>query len=80
MLGRDALLKRLNGKAEIIFGDIRDTVGSFRETVDPTCPLGFVSIELRSSDGTTRCTCATYSIIGPEINPRIEKPSVCPSI
>jgi hypothetical protein len=43
---RDALVRQLAGRAEVIWGDIRDTIGPFIETVDATAPLGFISIDL----------------------------------
>ena len=41
---RTALLKAIKGRAEIIWGDIGDTVGSFMDTV--TAPICFISIDV----------------------------------
>ena len=42
----DALLRKVDGRAEIIFGDIADTVKSFTDAIAPSCPLGFVSVDV----------------------------------
>jgi hypothetical protein len=52
MVDRDALLKRLDGRAEMIFGDLKDTADGFRETLDPEAPMGFVSIDVDIYTGT----------------------------
>ncbi len=41
-----ALKRRLDGKAELILGDIADTIAPFVKTLEPRCPLGFVSIDV----------------------------------
>jgi hypothetical protein len=43
---RPALIKRLDGRTEIIWGDIADTIESFTAAVDPSCPIGFISIDV----------------------------------
>src|SRR6185437_9708208 len=40
---RDAFMRRLGNRAEIIWGDIADTVMPFLETVNSSAPLGFIS-------------------------------------
>ncbi|MCX7818543.1 MAG: hypothetical protein N2652_04940 [Kiritimatiellae bacterium] len=40
------LRARLHGRAELILGNITDTVGSFVRTLTPECPLGFVSVDV----------------------------------
>lgn len=52
MVDRDALLSRLGGRAEMIFGDLKDTADGFRETIDPEAPIGFVSIDVDIYTGT----------------------------
>ena len=48
-----ALLRtKLNGKAELILGDINDTIDAFSATLTPECPLGFVSIDVDIYSGT----------------------------
>lgn len=46
MVDKDRLLASIEGRAEVIFGDIKDTIGPFTETLDRTCPIGFVSIDV----------------------------------
>lgn len=43
---REALLRRLAGRAEMIWGNISDTVGPFTESVDPSAPIGFISVDV----------------------------------
>jgi hypothetical protein len=43
---RDKLLEKLNGRAEVIWGDIDANVDSFSDAIDPSTPLGFVSIDV----------------------------------
>jgi hypothetical protein len=40
------LRRRLDGKAELILGDIAETIDPFVQTLTPECPLGFVSIDV----------------------------------
>jgi len=46
MEDRDALSRKLAGRAEIIWGDIADTVDGFTAAIDPEAPVGFVSIDV----------------------------------
>ncbi len=46
MQNRDALLARIAGRAQLIFGDIADTVSAFAEAIDSEAPLGFVVIDV----------------------------------
>lgn len=43
---RSALTGKLDGRAEIIWGDINDTVGPFAASIDPSSPLGFISVDV----------------------------------
>lgn len=52
MVDRKALLDRLGGKAEMIFGDLKDTADGFRDAIDPDAPVGFVSIDVDIYTGT----------------------------
>jgi hypothetical protein len=45
MTNKEELRKRVAGKAELIFGDIKYTVDGFVESLDESAPLGFVSID-----------------------------------
>jgi hypothetical protein len=46
MEDREALVRKLAGRAEIIWGDIEQTVGSFTDELDQTAPLGFISMDV----------------------------------
>ena len=39
-------MRRLGGRAEIIWGDIGDTIGPFTDSIDSAAPLGFISVDL----------------------------------
>jgi hypothetical protein len=43
---RETLTRKLAGRAEMVWGDIADTVGPATETIDESCPLGFVSVDV----------------------------------
>jgi hypothetical protein len=46
MTNKEELRRRMGGKAELIFGDIKDTVDGFVASLDESAPLGFVSIDV----------------------------------
>jgi hypothetical protein len=46
MIDRDRLKKALPSNARIIFGQLKDTVPPFTESLNPTCPLGFVVLDV----------------------------------
>lgn len=46
MEDRDALVRKLDGRAEIIWGDIADTIGPLIESIDRSAPVGFISIDV----------------------------------
>ena len=52
MLDRDALIRRIDGRAELCFGDIRETVGPFVDSLSEDAPLGFISIDVDIYSGT----------------------------
>jgi hypothetical protein len=43
---RPALLEKLGGSAEIVWGDITDTIRPFSAQIDPRCPIGFISVDV----------------------------------
>ena len=57
-----ALRRRLDGKAELILGDIADTIGPFVESLSPQAPLGFVAIDV---DVYTATVSALKGLLGP---------------
>jgi len=46
MTNKDDLRKRVAGRAELIFGDIKDTVSGFVDSLDEAAPLGFVAVDV----------------------------------
>ena len=46
MSNQDELRKRIQNKAELIFGDIAKTVDAFAATLDESCPLGFIAVDV----------------------------------
>lgn len=48
----DALKAKIANKAELILGNINDTIDGFVETLTPDAPLGFVSIDVDIYSGT----------------------------
>lgn len=48
----EELRRRLAGKADLVLGDIKDTIGPFTRTLTADCPLGFVSIDVDIYSGT----------------------------
>lgn len=43
---RAALLQKLSGKADVIWGDIATTIQPFTASLDPSCPIGFISVDV----------------------------------
>jgi hypothetical protein len=43
---RGTLMRKLGGRAEILWGDIANTIGPFIETIDASAPLGFISVDV----------------------------------
>jgi hypothetical protein len=46
MTNKDDLLRKTKGRAELIFGDIKNTVDGFVASLDESAPLGFISIDV----------------------------------
>jgi hypothetical protein len=46
MTNRDDLRRRVGDRAELIFGDIADTVDGFVASLDESAPLGFISVDV----------------------------------
>jgi hypothetical protein len=46
MEDRDKLLRKLDNRAEIIWGDIADTIKPFTEGISPDAPVGFISVDV----------------------------------
>jgi len=48
----EKLRAHLKGRAELILGDIHDTISAFQDSLTPESPLGFVSIDVDIYSGT----------------------------
>jgi len=46
MTNKEELRKRMGDRAELIFGDIKDTIDGFVASLDEAAPLGFVSVDV----------------------------------
>jgi hypothetical protein len=55
MVDPSIVTKRLQGRAELIIGDIRDTVPEFVARLSPEAPLGYVSIDVDLYHSTIGC-------------------------
>jgi hypothetical protein len=65
MTNKEELRKRVAGRAELIFGDIEDTVDGFVDSLDESAPLGFVAVDVDIYSGTKS---ALRSLLGrPEL-------------
>ena len=62
MQDRDALLRKLDGRATIVWGDITETVGPFMDSLDGAAPLGFISIDV---DIYSAAAAALKCLVGP---------------
>lgn len=51
----DKLRERMRGRAELVFGDIEDTVGLFLKTLTPDAPLGFISVDVDLYSASVSC-------------------------
>jgi hypothetical protein len=71
MANREELRRRVDGRAELIFGDIKDTVDPFLATLDPSAPLGFVSVDVDVYSGAKsalRCLIGRPELYTPAIS------------
>jgi hypothetical protein len=46
MEDRPSLLKQLGGRADVIWGDIAETITPFTDDIDPSSPIGFISVDV----------------------------------
>jgi hypothetical protein len=69
-MATDELIEKLAGRAELILGDIRETVSDFSARLDPAAPIGFMSIDVDIySSAKSALQCLTK---GPELyNPAV---------
>jgi hypothetical protein len=62
MSNKEQLVTRIGGRAELIFGDIKDTVGGFTDSLSADAPLGFVSVDVDIYSGSRS---ALRCLVGP---------------
>ncbi len=71
MSNREDLRRRVGDKAELIFGDIADTVDGFVATLDESAPLGFISVDVDIYSGAKsalRCLTARPELYTPGVS------------
>ena len=71
MPNRDELVEKIGDSAELMFGDIADTVSWFIATLDSKCPLGFISIDVdlyTSTKSVLRCLEARPELYNPAVS------------
>jgi hypothetical protein len=70
-MDKEALLSQIAGDAELLLGDIRETVDKFLETIDGSCPIGFCSIDTdlySSSKSALRCLTGKPELYTPAVS------------
>jgi hypothetical protein len=68
---REGLIRKVNGRAKIIWGDISKTVDAFVDDLDSISPLGFVSIDLdiySSTKAALRCLSGSAEKYNPGVS------------
>ena len=58
MENREVLMRKIAGRAEIVWGDINDTIGPATDGIDDSAPLGFISMDVdiySASKAALRC-------------------------
>ena len=71
MTNKEQLTARIGGRAELIFGDIKDTVDGFTASLDAEAPLGFVSVDVdiySGSKSALRCLLGPREVYCPAIS------------
>jgi hypothetical protein len=71
MPNRETLLARLEGKAEMVFGNIKDTVAPFVDSLSQDAPLGFVAVDVdihSSATDSLRCLLGPRAKLNPAVS------------
>lgn len=71
MTNREELERRIAGRAELVFGDVKDTVEAFVARLDPSAPLGFVSVDVDVYSGARsalRCLLGRPELYAPAVS------------
>jgi hypothetical protein len=70
MPNRNELVKKIGRSAELMFGDIGDTVHRFISTLDDRAPLGFISVDVdlyTSAKSVLRCLTGQPELYNPAV-------------
>lgn len=70
MTNRDELCRRIRSRAELVFGDIKETISSFVASLEASAPLGFISVDVDIYSGAKS---ALRCLLGP---PEVYAPAV----
>jgi hypothetical protein len=71
MTNKEDLKRRVGDKAELIFGDIADTVDGFVASLDESAPLGFISVDVdiyTGSKSALRCLDGRAELYAPAVS------------
>lgn len=71
MQSDEELARRIRGRAELVLGDVKDTVESFLATLDAAAPLGFIAVDVDVYTSTThalRCLSGRPELYNPAIS------------
>ena len=71
MTNKDGLQQRVAGRAQLIFGDIKNTIDAFVASLDESAPLGFISIDVDLYSGTRsalRCLLGRPEVYTPAVS------------
>ncbi|HXN41410.1 MAG TPA: hypothetical protein VN918_06450 [Myxococcaceae bacterium] len=71
MTNRKELERRVDGRAELIFGDIKDTIDPFVAGLDESAPIGFISIDVdvySGSKSALRCLLGRPELYTPAVS------------
>lgn len=55
MVNMDELKQKIAGRGELIIGDVKDTIDSFRDQLSPDSPVGFISVDVDLYSAAVSC-------------------------
>jgi len=68
---REALLQKVDGKADIVWGNIEETIAPFVRRLAPTAPIGFISVDVdvySATKAALRCLAAPAELLAPAVS------------
>ncbi|WP_013324063.1 hypothetical protein [Gloeothece verrucosa] len=71
MTNKEKLIEKIENRAELILGDIKNTVNSFINSCDPTAPIGFISVDVdiyTSAKDSLNCLLGSPEIYNPAVS------------